>query len=131
MKDNERYHWLGLKEVAKRESYASKAVELLREMRGKGVKPNELTYKPIMAWLPAKGREAQFQEFKVLMKEDGVAFSGVFKYYEIRLSLVVGDVKKAERLYLEAKDEDNTIATSLDGENGVNQPVSELVTLNP
>lgn len=117
--------------MAKRESYASKAVELLREMRSKGVQPNELTYKPIMAWLPGKGREAQFQEFKEFMKEDGVAFRGVFKYYEIRLLLRVGDVKKAERLYLEGKDKDDTVASSLDGENGVSYLASELVTLYP
>lgn len=77
--------------MAKSEALASKALELLREMRSRGIKPNELTYKPIMAWLPARGRDAQFQELKQLMAEDGVPFKGVFKFYEIRLALKVGD----------------------------------------
>jgi len=105
-----------LKEVAKSEALASKAVELLREMRSRGIRPNELTYKPIMAWLPSRGRDAQFQELKKLMAEDGVEFNGVFKFYEIRLALKVGDLKNAERLYIEAKKENSNIASSLDGE---------------
>jgi pentatricopeptide repeat protein len=105
-----------LKEVAKNESLASKGLELLHEMRSRGIRPNELTYKPIMSWLPPRGRDAQFQELKKLMAEDGVPFTGVFKFYEIRLALKVGDFKKAERLYIEAKKENDNIASSLDGE---------------
>ena len=105
-----------MKEVAQSESLASKAVELLHEMRSRGILPNELTYKPIMTWLPPRGRDAQFQELKKLMAEDGVPFTGVFKFYEIRLALKVGDFKKAERLYMEAKKENDNIASSLDGE---------------
>lgn len=102
--------------MAKSEALASKALELLREMRSRGIKPNELTYKPIMAWLPARGRDAQFQELKQLMAEDGVPFKGVFKFYEIRLALKVGDLKLAERLYVEVKKENTKIASSLDGQ---------------
>lgn len=91
-----------MKEVARCEALASKAVELLREMRSRGIRPNELTYKPIMSWLPSRGRDAQFQELKQLMAEDGVAFNG--------------DLKNAERLYIKAKKENNNIASSLDGE---------------
>ncbi|XP_024387680.1 uncharacterized protein [Physcomitrium patens] len=115
--DNEKAHHSGqqgLNEVAKSETLASKAVELLHEMRGRGIRPNELTYKPIMSWLPARKRDAQFQELKNLMAEDGVAFDGVFKFYEIRLALKVGDLKKAERLYIAAKKENAKIASSLD-----------------
>lgn len=119
LQDNEKAHHSGqqgLNEVAKSETLASKAVELLHEMRGRGIRPNELTYKPIMSWLPARKRDAQFQELKNLMAEDGVAFDGVFKFYEIRLALKVGDLKKAERLYIAAKKENAKIASSLDGE---------------
>jgi len=73
-----------------------------------------------MAWLPARGRDAQFQELKQLMAEDGVAFNGVFKFYEIRLALKVGDLNNAERLYIEAKKENNNMASSLDGETSDN-----------
>lgn len=118
LKSEERTHPGGqqTEEVAKSEAWASKAVQLLREMRREGILPNELTYKPIMSWLPAKGRDAQFQELKKYMEEDRVDFTGVFKYYEIRLALRVGDIKKAERLYMQAKNEDEEFASSLDGE---------------
>ncbi|KAG0587095.1 hypothetical protein KC19_2G140400 [Ceratodon purpureus] len=115
--DDEKFHHSGqqgLKEVAKSEALASKGLELLHEMRSRGIRPNELTYKPIMSWLPPRGRDAQFQELKEFMAVDGVPFTGVFKFYEIRLALKVGDLKKAERLYIQAKKENDNIASSLD-----------------
>ncbi|CAK9226087.1 unnamed protein product [Sphagnum troendelagicum] len=103
----------GLSEQTSHKSWSSKAIELLKEMRVKGIVPNELTYKPIMAWLPSKGRVVEFEEFKKLMEVDEVPFVGVFKYYEIRLALRVADFDKAKTLFIAAKRENKNIASSL------------------
>ncbi|KAH9561354.1 hypothetical protein CY35_05G018100 [Sphagnum magellanicum] len=103
----------GLSEQTSHKSWSSKAIELLKEMRVKGIVPNELTYKPIMAWLPSKGRVVEFEELKKLMEVDEVPFVGVFKYYEIRLALRVADFDKAKTLFIAAKRENKNIASSL------------------
>jgi len=106
----------GLSEQTSHKSWSSKAIELLKEMRVKGIVPNELTYKPIMAWLPSKGRVVEFEELKKLMEVDEVPFVGVFKYYEIRLALRVADFDKAKTLFIAAKRENKNIASSLNCE---------------
>ena len=98
------------------ELYVFRAFELLREMRGKSIPPNKLTYKPIMSWLSEKGRVTQFQELAKWMEEDGVPFDGVFKFYEIQLFLQSRDFQKAKSLYLAAKSLDQKLPWSMDGE---------------
>lgn len=98
------------------ELYVSRALELVKEMRGKGILPNKLTYKPIMAWLAERGRVDQFQEVAKWMAGDGVPFDGVFKYYEIQVLLQSRDFDRAKSLYLAAKNTDQKLPSSLDGE---------------
>jgi hypothetical protein len=98
------------------ELYVSRAFELVKEMRGKGISPNKLTYKPIMSWLSEKGNLVQFQELAKWMEEDGVPFDGVFKFYEIQLFLQSRDFDRAKALYLVAKNLDQKLPSSLDGE---------------
>lgn len=94
----------------------SRALELVKEMRGKSILPNKLTYKPIMAWLAEKGKKDQFLEVAKWMAEDGVPFDGVFKYYEILVLLQSSDFDRAKSLYLAAKKLDQKLPSSLDGE---------------
>lgn len=100
---------------ATQELYVSRALELVKEMRGKGITPNKLTYKPIMSWLSEKGNLVQFQELAKWMEEDGVPFDGVFKFYEIQLFLQSRDFDRAKALYLVAKNLDQKLPSSLDG----------------
>lgn len=99
---------------ATQELYVTRAFELIKEMRGKDILPNKLTYKPIMSWLAAKGNVGQFQELRKLMEDDGVSFDGVFKYYEIQLFLQSRDFERAKSLYLAAKKLDQKLPSSLD-----------------
>ena len=101
---------------ATQELYVSRAFELLKEMRGKGILPNKLTYKPIMTWLSEKGKIVQFQELSKWMEEDGVPFEGVFKFYEIQLFLQSRDFERAKALYLAARSLDQMLPSSVDGE---------------
>jgi len=101
---------------ATQELYVSRALDLVQEMRGKGILPNKLTYKPIMTWLAEKGRVDQFQEVAKWMTEDGVPFDGVFQYYEIRMLLQSHNFDRAKSLYLAAKNTDQRLPSSLDGE---------------
>jgi len=101
---------------ATQELYVSRALELVKEMRGKGIPPNQLTYKPIMTWLAEKGRIHQFQELAKCMAEDGVPFDGVFKYYEIQMLLQSRNFDRAKALYLAAKNTDQKLPPALDGE---------------
>jgi hypothetical protein len=96
--------------------WATRALELLREMRAKGLVPNMLTYKPIIAWLAAKGNATLYHEFTKYMDEDGVPQDGVFKKNEIQFALSAGDLERAKGLYLAAKKENVQLVATLDGE---------------
>jgi hypothetical protein len=82
-------------------------------MRAKGLVPNMLTYKPIIAWLAAKGNATLYHEY---MDEDGVPQDGVFKKNEIQFALSAGDLERAKGLYLAAKKENVQLVATLDGE---------------
>lgn len=101
---------------ATQEEYLAKALDLVKEMREKAIVPNKLTYKPIMAWLAQQGKLDQFEELAKWMEEDEVPFDGVFKYYEIQVLLRSRNYDRAKTLYLVAKDADQKLPSSLDGE---------------
>ncbi|CAK9268190.1 unnamed protein product [Sphagnum jensenii] len=96
--------------------WATRALELLREMRAKGLVPNMLTYKPIIAWLAAKGNVTLYHEFTKYMDEDGVPQDGVFKKNEIQFALSAGDLERAKGLYLAAKKENVQLVATLDAQ---------------
>lgn len=74
---------------ATQELHVSRDVELVKEMLGKGILPNMLTYKPIMSCLAKKVKVDQFHELAKWIEEAVVPSDGVFIYYEIQLYSVV------------------------------------------
>lgn len=94
----------------------SRAIELLAEMRSKGVLPDWLTYKPILSWLAASGDVTQFRKLEKWMQEDGVPRDGAFTYYAIQNSLRGRDFKRARVLYLASRKQKLKMAGPVDGE---------------